>query len=290
MAKQSSSRIRPSKGIAPLSYSLRHIRAKVSHHNPKIGIILGSGLGLFGDSLANIVSIPYSAIEGFPARTVEGHRGNLLVGSLEDKDLAVMQGRLHLYEGYNVTDLTYPIKVLSGLGISILVVTNAAGGLKRGLSPGDFMTIVDHINLTGENPLIGIEADRSDGSPFLDMTYAYDPELIRLARSVGRRMGINLYNGILAAVKGPSYETPAEIRMLKRLGADAVCMSTIHEVIMARYLGMKVLGISLITNYAAGISVERLTHQSVIDEAGKNTERFSRLMRGIVGGINVSGP
>lgn len=265
--------------------SIRKIRKRISDYNPKIGIVLGSGLGLFGDSLYNPVIIPYDEIEGFPPKTVEGHKGRLIIGSLKDKDIVVMQGRFHLYEGYNVANLVYPVRVLSELGISVLIVTNAAGGIKRGLSPGDFMIIIDHINLTGENPLIGIKADKI--SPFVDMTKAYDPGLIRLARSAGKRIGIQVSSGILAAVKGPSYETPAEIKALKRLGADAVCMSTVLEVIIAGYLGMKVLGISLITNYAAGISPERLTHKSVIGVANANAERFTRLMTVIVEDIKV---
>lgn len=265
--------------------SIREIKKRISDYNPRIGIVLGSGLSPFGDYLTNPVIIPYAEIEGFPPRTVEGHKGRLIIGSLKDKDIVVMQGRFHLYEGYNIANIVYPIRVLSGLGISILIVTNAAGGIKRGLSPGDFMIIIDHINLTGEDPLIGIKRDEI--SPFVDMTKAYDPRLIRLARSVGKRMGIKVSNGILAAVKGPSYETPAEIKALKRLGVGAVCMSTIPEVIMARYLEMKVLGLSIITNYAAGISPERLTHQSVIDVANANVERFTRLMTGIVEDIKI---
>lgn len=287
MARQSSSMARPYKSIDPLQSSMKRIKSKSFHGNPKIGIVLGSGLGLFGDSLANPISLPYSEIEGFPAGTVEGHRGRLIMGSLKDKDLVVMQGRFHLYEGYNVADIVYPIRVLSELGVSTLIVTNAAGGIKKGLSPGDFMVIIDHVNLTGENPLVGIKTDESKRSPFVDMTLAYDTELIRLTKSVGKMTGIGLSNGVLASVKGPSYETPAEIKAFKRLGADAVCMSTIHEVIMARYLGMRVLGLSVITNYAAGISAKRLTHQYVIDVAGTNAEIFSRLINGIVECIKI---
>ncbi|MEK7306800.1 MAG: purine-nucleoside phosphorylase [Nitrospirota bacterium] len=286
MSKQPSLRTRPSKISDRLSSSLRTVRKRIARHKPEIGIILGSGLGLSEDSLADAISIPYTDIEGFPVKR-KGHDGSLLIGSLGNRGLAILQRRFHLYEGYDVPDLAYPVNFLHGLGIPVLIVTNAAGGIKKSLSPGDFMAITDHINLTGEDPLIGFEGGRSTMSPFVDMTFAYDPDLIRLARSVGRKTGIKVADGVLAAVKGPSYETPAEIRMLKGLGADAVCMSTVHEVIMARYLGLKVLGISLITNYAAGISQERLTHQSVLEVAGKNRERFERLITGIVSKIPV---
>ena len=286
MSKQHSFRVRPSKISGRLSSSLRTVRKRIARHKPEIGIILGSGLVLSEDSLTDVISVPCADIEGFPVKR-EGHDGSLLIGSLGNRRLAIFQRRLHLYEGYDVSDLAYPVNLLHGLGIHVLIVTNAAGGIKKGLSPGDFMAITDQINLTGEDPLIGFEGGRSTMSPFVDMTFAYDPDLVRLARSVGRKTGIRVVGGVLAAVKGPSYETPAEIRMLKGLGADAVCMSTVHEVIMARYLGLEVLGISLITNYAAGILQERLTHQSVLEVAAKNRERFERLITGIAKEILV---
>lgn len=286
MSKQHSFRVRPSKISGRLSSSLSTVRKRIARHKPEIGIILGSGLGLSEDSMTDTVSIPYADIEGFPVKR-KGHDGSLLIGSLGNRGLAIFQRRLHLYEGYDASDLAYPVNLLHGIEIPVLIVTNAAGGIKKGLSPGDFMVITDQINLTGEDPLIGFEGGRSTMSSFVDMTFVYDPDLVRLARSVGRKTGIRVTDGVLAAVKGPSYETPAEIRMLKGLGADAVCMSTVHEVIMARYLGLKVLGISLITNYAAGILQERLTHQSVLEVAGKNREKFERLITGIVKEILV---
>ncbi len=286
MSKQPSFSARSPKNKDRLLSSLKSLRKRIARHKPEIGIILGSGLGLAEASLADAISVPYTDIEGFPVKR-NGHNGSILVGSLGNRGLAILQRRFHLYEGYDVTDLTYPVNLLHGLGITILIVTNAAGGIRKSLSPGNFMAITDHINLTGKDPLIGFEGGRSTMSPFVDMSFAYDPDLIRLARSVGRKAGIGVTDGVLAAVKGPSYETPAEIRMLKGLGADAVCMSTVHEVIMARYLGLKVLGISLITNYAAGISQERLTHQYVLDAVGENRERFERLITGIVSKIPV---
>jgi purine-nucleoside phosphorylase len=230
-------------------------------------------MGAFGETLISADVIPYQNIPGFPVPRVPGHFGRLLIGHLKDRCLAILQGRCHLYEGYTAAQVTFPVQVLAGLGIRILIVTSAAGAVNQKLSPGDVMLIRDHLNLMGDNPLRGLKT--KDRSVFLDLTSAYDGELLDLASRSAAGLGLSCQRGVLAGVLGPSYETPAEVAMLKSLGADAVCMSTVPEVIMARYLGLRVLGMALITNRAADQSV----HQHVLEVAMEKTDQVSALLR-----------
>jgi len=248
---------------------------------PRVGVILGSGLGAFAREVAGGKVMPYGDIPHFPVPTVPGHEGNLVVGELSGVPLAVMQGRFHHYEGYFMREVSFPVRVMHELGAGTLIVTNAAGGMGDAARPGAFMAVSDHINMMGTNPLSGLEM--GDGRErFVDLTSAYDASLIDIAMSVARDKGIEMFTGVLAAMPGPCYETPAEVRMLKTLGADAVCMSTVPEVIMARYLGMKVLAISLITNVAAGLSEKGPEHSEVLDMAGSRQEQSVGLLAGIV--------
>lgn len=251
---------------------------------PEIGIILGSGLGDFADRLEERFAIPYAEIPGFPVSTVKGHKGNLVFGRASGRQVAVMQGRFHLYEGYPIDKVVFATRVLGLLGIKALIVTNAAGGINEGFRPGDLMVIKDHINLTGENPAAGEEIPEL-GPRFFDMTFAYDAELREKAKIIFNEAGLEYKEGVYAFMKGPSYETPAEIRMLRVLGADAVGMSTVPEVIAARQMGIKVLGISCITNMAAGILDKPLSHAEVLEVSQEVKEKFVRVLRGIIGRI-----
>lgn len=248
---------------------------------PKIGLILGSGLGVLADEIENAVYIPYGEIPGFPQSTVEGHAGRLVIGRLEGKEVIAMQGRFHYYEGYSLDLVTLPVRVMKKLGVEQILVTNAAGGINTRFSPGDLMIINDHINFTGRNPLIGPN-DEQMGVRFPDMSQAYDAELRALAKEVAEELGISVQEGVYVGVVGPSYETPAEIRMLRTLGADAVGMSTVPEVIVAVHSGMKVLGISCISNMAAGILDKPLNHEEVVATAEQVKEKFLKLVKGIL--------
>ena len=248
---------------------------------PILGIILGSGLGDFAENIENKKSIPYNKIPYFVKTTVKGHTGRLVIGKIRNLPVAVMQGRFHYYEGHSMGVVTFPVRVLKHLGIRCLFVTNAAGGINPKFKTGDFMIIKDHINLMGTNPLLNQAQNGfidSEFEPFINMTDAYDKQYIALGEKTASKSGIRVKTGVLAAIQGPIYETPAEIKMLRRLGADAVCMSTIPEVIMARALNLKVFGISLITN-KAGV---HLCHENVVKESEKNIERFGRLLKEII--------
>jgi purine-nucleoside phosphorylase len=248
---------------------------------PEVGIILGSGLGALADQVAADAVIPYDEIPHFPRPGVEGHAGRLVVGTLEGRAVAVMQGRVHFYEGYSLAEVAFPTRVLRVLGAGILIVTNAAGGLNRLWKAGDLMVIADHINFMGSNPLMGPNEDEL-GPRFPDMSQSYDPALAALAEAAALELGIPLRKGVYIGVSGPSYETPAELRMMARWGADAVGMSTVHEVIAARHAGMRVLGISAITDMATGEVVEKVTHEDVIATARRIEPVFVRLVRRIV--------
>lgn len=256
------------------------IREKTSHR-PKVGLVLGSGLGTLADELEKAVIIPYNQLDYFPVSTVEGHKGRLVLGYLEGTCVIAMQGRFHYYEGYTMEEVTLPIRVMKALGVETLLVTNAAGGINPSFNPGDLMLITDHLNQQGTNPLIGPN-DAALGVRFLDMSQAYDPSLRDLARRVAMEQGISLREGVYVGVTGPSYETPAEIRMFQIMGADAVGMSTVPEVTVARHGEMRVLGISCISNMAAGILPEPLSHEEVVATANRVKEAFSRLVKGIV--------
>lgn len=244
---------------------------------PAVGLILGSGLGGLAEAVKSGIRIPYDDIPHFPVSTVAGHVGCLVVGVLEGVDVLIMQGRVHYYEGYPLEEVTYPVRVMQQLGVKILVVTNAAGGLNPGFRPGDMMLITDHLNFLGANPLRGPNPT-PPGPRFVDLNEAYDPELRRLALEAARRENMVLQVGIYAAVPGPSYETPAEVRFLRWAGADAVGMSTVPEVIVARHGGLRVLGLSGITNLASGMAAAPMNHAEVLAVANRIQSDLTRLI------------
>ncbi|MBX6364138.1 MAG: purine-nucleoside phosphorylase [Gemmatimonadetes bacterium] len=247
---------------------------------PRVLLILGSGLGGFADELEDAVRIPYAEIPGFPPSTVEGHKGQLVAGRAEGVECLALQGRFHLYEGHPPERLALPVRAAAALGARTLIVTNAAGGVNPAFRAGDLMLIEDHINLMGRNPLIGPVIP---GDPrFPDMSEPYDRGLRAIAERVALERRIRLVRGVYLAVAGPSYETPAEVRMFRRLGADAVGMSTVPEVIVARALGVRVLGVSLITNAAAGVAATPLSHADVVAAGAEAAGRFTALLRGIL--------
>jgi purine-nucleoside phosphorylase len=257
-----------------------YIESKTSA-KPEIGLILGSGLGVLADEIENPTVIPYGEIPHFPVSTVEGHKGQLVIGTLEGKTVVAMQGRFHYYEGHGLEAVTFPVRVMKAIGVEKIIVTNAAGGVNESYQAGDLMLIKDHINFTGQNPLIGPN-DESMGVRFPDMSTAYCPELRAMARRIAERHNITLREGVYVGMLGPSYETPAEIRMLRILGGDAVGMSTVPEVIVARHSGIRVLGISCISNMAAGILPQPLSHDEVMETAEKVKSTFLTLVKAII--------
>ena len=248
---------------------------------PKVAVVLGSGLGAFADELEESTAISYKEIHGFAQATVEGHAGKLVIGKAGDVPIAAMQGRFHFYEGYPLDDVTFPIRVLKLLGVKTLILTNAAGSLNTELTPGSLMIISDHINLMGANPLIGPNEDRF-GPRFPDLTSTYDPELQSLVIEEANAMDIDLRRGVYAALSGPSYETPAEIHMVRTLGADAVGMSTVPEAIVARHMEMRIIGISCITNLAAGVSNRPIDHSQVMEIGQRVRAQFTELLRRVI--------
>jgi purine-nucleoside phosphorylase len=248
---------------------------------PRIAIVLGSGLGALADEVRDPITIPYPQIPYFPVSTAPGHAGRLIVGTFEGQSVVMMAGRVHLYEGYTAAQVVFPIRLLRMLGVESLIVTNAAGGVNERFSSGALMLIADHINLTGHNPLVGPNEERF-GTRFPDMTEAYAPELRVLARRAAADTGVDLDEGIYLGLLGPTYETPAEVRMVRLLGGDAVGMSTVLEVIAANHMGMRVLGISCITNMAAGMLPQKLDHREVMETAARVSEEFARLLRAVV--------
>lgn len=244
-----------------------------------VGVILGSGLGAVADAVVESggVALPFGEIPHFPTSSVEGHKGRLVYGRVGGTPVLLMQGRVHRYEGYAASSVVFPVRVLHAMGVKKLVVTNAAGGLGAGFAAGDLMLIEDHLNLTGDNPLVG-HNDARFGPRFPDMSEAYSKRLTALADDVAAARGLKLQRGVYAGLLGPSYETPAEIRMLRTLGAHAVGMSTVFEVIAASHLGMEVLGISCITNLAAGLSDQKLSHDEVKETATRVEAAFSGLI------------
>ncbi len=262
-----------------LSYALAWIRGKTDVQ-PSAGVVLGSGLGSFADRLAHAVAIPYEEIPYFPVSRVAGHLGRLVLGEIREGGtavpLAVMQGRVHAYEGWTAEDAAFGARVLCRLGIRALLVTNAAGAVNPSFAPADLVRIVDHLNLSGQNPLAG-ENDERLGPRFPDLSDAYDARLGALLDEAAAASGVPLRSGVYACLAGPSYETPAEIRMLRALGADLVGMSTVPEVIAARHMGVPVAGISVVTNYAAGLARKPLSHDEVAETAKRVEERLSTL-------------
>lgn len=255
---------------------------------PKIGLVLGSGLGAFAESLADATRVPYSEIPTFPRSTAIGHAGQMVIGNAGDVPVAVMQGRTHQYEGYSAQEVTFPIRVFGRMGIRAVILTNAAGGIDRGYSQGALVLIRDHINLQGTNPLVGANDDRF-GVRFPDMTRAYDRDYREIAREEALKLNISLHEGVYAALLGPSYETPAEIEYLRRIGADLVGMSTVAEVIVARHMEMKVLAISCVTNMAAGILDQPLSHAEVMETGERVKTIFASLLRAVLPRLDASG-
>ena len=259
-----------------------YIKEKLGGRAPEIAITLGSGLGDLADHLVDAVQIPYGEIPHFPVSTVAGHKGQFVVGKLEGREVLCMQGRFHYYEGHDLKQVTLPVRVMKLLGISTLIVTNAAGGINTGFRPGNLMLIEDHLNLTGENPLIG-ENLEVFGDRFFDMTVAYDAGYRALAEQLAAELNIPLQKGVYAWLTGPNYETPAEIRYLRAIGADAVGMSTVPEVLVARHSGLRVCGISCITNLAAGMGDGLLSHEEVKETADRVKVDFIRLVTALTG-------
>lgn len=266
--------------IEKIKESTAFIRTKTKV-NPQVGLILGSGLGVLAEEIENAVKIPYGDIPHFPVSTVAGHKGQLVIGDLSGKKVIAMQGRFHFYEGYDLKDVTFPVRVMKALGVKQMIVTNAAGGVNTSFEPGDLMIIEDHINLMFRNPLIGPN-EEAFGVRFPDMSEAYSKHLIQKAKEVGDKLKINLKQGRYMGLTGPTYETPSEVKMIRQLGADAVGMSTVPEVIVARHASMEVLGISCITNMAAGILPNPLSHDEVIETTNLVQEKFLSLIRQIV--------
>ena len=248
---------------------------------PRIAVVLGSGLGAFADSVENPVSIPYRDIPDWPISTAIGHAGKLVTGTIEGLPVAALAGRVHLYEGYSAQQVVFGIRMLARLGVEAVVLTNAAGGINAAYRPGQLVLISDHINLTGQNPLMGPNDD-SWGPRFPDMSEAYSKSFREIARKAGSEMNLDLAEGVYAAVPGPSYETPAEIRYLRTIGADLVGMSTVPETIAANHAGMKVLGISCVTNFAAGVTDQKLDHKEVLEVGAKIKDTMVDLLRRIL--------
>ena len=246
--------------------------------------MLGSGLGAFASSLGRATSIPYEEIPNWPVSNVVGHEGRLVIGEVGGRTIAALSGRAHYYEGHDLRTVTFATRVLGLLGIKTLILTNAAGGINTGFQPGDLMVIDDHINLLGSSPLIGPNDERF-GVRFPDLTNVYSPRLRRLADETASRQGLTLRHGIYVACHGPSYETPAEVRYLRIVGADAVGMSTVPEAIVARHMGMEVLGISCITNFAAGVLPQPLNHDEVLETARRVRGQFVELLTGIIAAL-----
>jgi purine-nucleoside phosphorylase len=259
------------------------VRSKV-RHVPDIAVVLGSGLGDFAATLADPVSMPYGQLPNWPPAGVAGHEGRLVVGTVQRRTVVALAGRSHTYEGHDLGTITFAVRVLGCLGVKTLILTNAAGGINTAFAPGDVMVIDDHINLTGLNPLVGLNEDRF-GPRFPDMTQVYASRLRAVADQAGAALEMQLPHGVYAALTGPSYETPAEIRYLRAIGADAVGMSTVSEAIVARHMGLDVLGISCITNMAAGVLPGPLSHEEVLETTRRVSGPFTALLEGIIGRI-----
>lgn len=267
-------------GAADAARAADAIRTKIGDRAPSAAIVLGSGLGGLAKKIDRATKIPFSEVPGFPSSTVVGHAGELIAGTLAGKFVVALAGRFHMYEGHSARLAGFPARVMRALGATTMIVSNAAGGVNRLFQPGDLMLIRDHINLMFQNPLIG--ACEAGDVRFPDMSEPYDTSLSELARGVAREQGILLREGVYAALSGPAYETPAEVRMLTVLGADATGMSTVPEVIVARAIGMRVLGFSCITNLACGLSNQPITHAEVLETTNRVAAVFQSLVAGVV--------
>lgn len=260
--------------------SVEYVKSKIKEP-PEVGVILGSGLGELADEIEDKVIIKYSEIEHMPVSTVKGHAGQFVFGRLKGKKVVMMQGRVHFYEGHKMEDVVLPVYIMKKIGVEKLIVTNAAGGVNTGFKPGDLMIIKDHINFAFQNPLIG-KNEEELGPRFPDMSCAYDRELIKSAKTCAAELNVDIQEGNYLMMSGPTYETPAEVRMVRLLGGDAVGMSTVPEVIAANHCGMKVLGISCITNMAAGILDQPLDHKEVIETSNRVKDKFISLVKGVI--------
>jgi purine-nucleoside phosphorylase len=275
-----------------VSEAASYLKSKLGSLRPRIGIVLGSGMGAVADVVAESIAVPYAQIPHFPQSTVEGHSGRIVAGLLGEIPVIVMQGRVHYYEGYSPQQVTFPMRVLGALGLQTVILTNAAGGIQEGYRVGQLVALSDHINFMGWNPLIGPNEPRfavrpGAGQRFPDMTEAYSKPLRALAQEAAKEEKFELVEGVYLAVSGPSYETPAEIRAFRTLGATLVGMSTVPETIVARHMGIEVLGISCVTNLAAGLGATPLSHKEVI-ETGRQVERqFARLLQRLVPKIDA---
>jgi purine-nucleoside phosphorylase len=279
-AKRSSRKSKPSLEFQRAGRAAKFILSK-TRLRPRIALVLGSGLGAFADELSDATRIPYAKIPHFPRSTAIGHAGQLVIGKVGDVAVAGMQGRVHLYEGYSVKEVAFPIRVFSRMDVQAVILTNAAGGIRKEFSQGRLVVLRDHINLQGVNPLSGPN-DEFFGPRFPDMTAAYDKTFREIALAQGRELGIELAEGTYTALAGPSYETPAEIRYLRSIGSDLVGMSTVPEVIASRHSGLRVLGISCVTNAAAGILDQPLDHKEVLQTAERVKSQFIALLRAVV--------
>lgn len=265
--------------------ALRYIEKRTSLR-PQAAIVLGSGLGRVAEQLERPEIIPYEEIPYWPRSTAPGHEGKLLLGYLRGVPVAVMQGRVHYYEGYTMAEVTFPVRVLGQLGVKALVATNASGAVNTDIAPGSIIAIEDHINFMGTNPLIGVNNDNW-GTRFPDMTEAYDKEFLRVLERAAAKEGLALRRGVYIAFSGPSFETPAEVRMARALGADIVGMSTVPEVIAANHMGIRVLGLSCAANYGAGITADKLTHQEVLETMSQAGESVARLIEAFIGEVGL---
>lgn len=270
----------PESATEQIATATAAVRARLGKLRPNVAIVLGSGLGGLADQVEDAVRIGYADIPGFHVPTVQGHKGELVAGRLGGADVIMQSGRFHMYEGHPAATSVLPVRVFASLGVKTLIVTNAAGGIRRTFAAGTLMLLSDHINLTGRNPLEGPVLDGETRFP--DMSVAYDAELRDVARKVASTQGTRLEEGVYCALLGPTYETPAEVRMLERLGADAVGMSTAPETIIARARGMRVLGFSLVTNPAAGTTAALLDHKEVMEVAAQAGGRLAELVRGVI--------
>jgi purine-nucleoside phosphorylase len=266
--------------VSDIEAAAQAIRERWGNRRPRIGIVLGSGLGYLADRVSDAVRIPYGEIPGFPEPTVVGHGGELVLGRFAGKEVLAQSGRFHLYEGHSPATAALPVRVFATLGIDTVLLTNAAGGIRRTFSSGTVMLIADHINLTFRNPLIGRVLDGEERFP--DMSDPYDRSLREVARAVAVERRISLQEGVYVQLLGPSFETPAEIRMLERLGADAVGMSTVVEVVAARARGIRCLGFSVVTNLASGLSPAKLNHEEVLETAKRVSAELGGLIEGVI--------
>jgi purine-nucleoside phosphorylase len=263
------------------------LKSKLGSPEPRVGVVLGSGLGAAAEAVADPIMVPYSEIPHFPRSTVEGHSGRMVAGKLGGVEVVIMQGRVHFYEGYSPLEVTFPMRVLGALGVRAVVLTNAAGGIQAGYRVGQLVVLSDHINMMGWNPLNGPNEPRfafrpGAGLRFFDMTEAYSKPLRELAKAVAKEEGFDLEEGVYLATPGPSFETPAEIRAFRALGATLVGMSTVPETIVARHMGIEVLGISCVTNLAAGLGATQLSHQEVFETGRQVESRLAGLLMKLV--------